>query len=280
MPSACPRGNCFLHGALFPLVMRRDALACAQVMATFVNPALAAFTSRLGAELVFAQVLIRRDGEGFTLHHVADAGAPAEPLRAVTIEALHALVQTTGDGTFRPLKSAPNLQRGWHARAANTAELGTALERLYPGAVADWFAAQSSPPPITPYREFTARQTGMYRITTFPDDSRATQITRACCDHRFCIKRRLWSVPGLTTDTVTDKSLIPCLEPCALLLEFARKVVRWEQAGELPTSIPLKEAQAMREKLDQTDPSVREADFESPENPRRLALLLQLPERD
>ena len=249
-------------------------------MTAFENPALAAFAAQLGAELVFAQVLIRRDGTSFAFRHIEDAGALAESLRTIAIEELRALTQTTEAGAFRPLKSAPNLRRGWFARATNITELGTALDRLYPGALSDWFAARAAQPPVTSYREFTARQTGMYRITTFPDDPRAAQITRACCDARFCLKRRLWTVPSLATDTAADKSLIPCLEPCALLLEFARKVVRWEQEGELPSTVSPEEARQLREKLNQTGSSVRPADFESPENPRRLALLQQLATRD
>ncbi|MSR43720.1 MAG: hypothetical protein EXS29_05280 [Pedosphaera sp.] len=249
-------------------------------MTAFENPALAAFVAQLGEKLVFAQVLIRRAGTGFTLRHIGDTDVSGETLRAVTIEALHAFAQTTEAGAFRPLKSAPNLPRGWHTHAANSVELGTALDRLYPGAVADWFASRMAQPPVTNYREFTSRQTGMYRVTTFPDDRRAEQITRACCDPRFCLKCRLWIVPGLAPDTQNNKSLIPCLEPCALLLEFARKVVRLEQQGNLPDSISSEDTRGMQEKLDQPTSSGREADFESPENPRRIALLLQLPGRD
>lgn len=249
-------------------------------MAAFENRALNAFVAQLGAERVFAQVLLRREGAGFTLRHVEDACVAEEALRLMPGEGLHDWAQTTEAGAFRPLKSAPNLRRGWHARVGDAAGLGTALDRLYPGALADWFAARAPEPPVTNYREFTARQTGMYRITTFPDDARAGQIARACCDRRFCLKRRLWSVPGLAADAEAEKSLIPCLEPCAVLLEFARKVVRWEQEGELPAVITPETARHLEEKLAQPPAGQREADFDSPDNPRRLALLVQLPRRE
>ncbi len=249
-------------------------------MAAFENWALNAFVAQLGAERVFAQVLLRRDGAGFILRHVEDAQVPESDLRLMTIEELRDWAQTTVDGAFRPLKSAPNLRRGWHARASDVAALGTALDRLYPGALADWFAARATEPPVTNYREFTARQTGMYRITTFPDDARAAQIARACCDRRFCLKRRLWSVPSLAMDAESDKSLIPCLEPCAVLLEFARKTVRLEQEGELPAFIAPETARRLEERLAQPPAVPREADFDSPDNPRRLALLVQLPRRE
>jgi hypothetical protein len=97
---------------------------------------------------------------------------------------------------------------------------------LYPGAVADWFATQAAQPPVTSYREFTSRQTGMYRITTHLDDAAVAAVIHACCHKDFCLKRRLWTVEGAAPDAADAKSLIPCLEPCAILLEAARKAAR------------------------------------------------------
>ena len=249
-------------------------------MTVFENPPLDAFLRQMGEGILFAQLLIRREDTGFQLRHAGDDSAAIGTLRAVAIPELRELAQTTEAGAFRPLKSAPNLRRGWHACAADATELGTALDHLYPGALADWFAARVDRPPLTHYREFTARQTVMYRITTFADDAFAAQITRACCDARFCLKQRLWTIAPLAPDAAADKSLIPCLEPCAILLEFARNAVRWGQQGELPTHIPPQQAQQWFQALHQPAGNVREADFESPQNPRRLALLLQRSGRD
>ncbi len=108
---------------------------------------------------------------------------------------------------------------------ANNTELEAALQHLYPGAITDWFAAQAQPAPVTHYREFTDRQTGMYRVTTMLSDEQAAVMARACCHRRFCLKRRLWTVGSLGPEASGEKSLIPCLEPCAILLEFARKAL-------------------------------------------------------
>src|SRR5262245_48920645 len=134
-------------------------------MFVFRNPALEAFVAILGPELVFGQVCIRTADTGYELRHVADRDEAPSNLRPVAVEDLRALAQSTKEGAFRPLKSAPNLQSGWLTSIRNTAELGRALNHLYPGAIADWYAARGKPPPTTDYREFTARQTGMYRIT-------------------------------------------------------------------------------------------------------------------
>lgn len=244
------------------------------------NPALQAFVAQLGEELVLAQVLIQRAGAGFALRHVADRDAAAESLRVLTLDEARALAQITACGAFRPLRSAPTLRSGWRLLAAGESALGRALELLYPGAVADWFAAQSPPPPVTHYREFTGRQSGMYRITTMLTDTQAELMTRACCHSTQCLKRRLWTVPGLAPDAAAEKSLIPCLEPCAVLLEFARKAMRLEQEERVPLSLAAAEVESLQAALEFTlshaPAGERTADVSQADNPRRLRLLLEM----
>ena len=246
-------------------------------MVPFNNPALETFVTCLIGELVFAQVLICRTAEGFELRHVADRAADAAGLRLLAVNELRALAQTTRAGAFRPLKAAPNLPSGWRVCARNATELETALNQLYPGALADWFAAQNPAPPVTHYREFTNRQSGMYRITALLPDAQAAQVIRAGCAKEFCLKRRWWTVDGLPVDAATEKSLIPCLEPCAVLLEFARKAMRIEQEEKPALPATVEEAAARDAELQaahaQPDDGQREADFDSPRNPRRLQLL-------
>ena len=110
-------------------------------------------------------------------------------------------------------------------------------------------------------------------------DSQAAQVTRAGCHKAFCLKRRLWTVNGLASDTVEEKSLVPCLEPCALLLELARKTTRIEQEEKMSFELSPEETATLKAALQialaHPDPAVREADFNAPSNPRRLQLLLE-----
>lgn len=247
-------------------------------MAEVNNPALAAFCTAIGSELVVAQVLVRRLSAGFELRHVGDRNASAEGLGIIPLNELRALANHTASGEFRPIKAAPSLRAGWLCRVASDAELELALNQLYPGAIPDWFAAQQPAPPVTDYREFTARQSGMYRITTMLTDAQAGQVASACCDECFCLKRRLWSVDGLAPDAANSKSLIPCLEPCAVLLEFARKAVRLEQE-ENKSTLTLAPSEfasllaALETSLSHQPIGQREADFSAADNPRRLQLL-------
>jgi hypothetical protein len=213
------------------------------------------------------------------LRHASDRRRAKTELRLTPVTELRSLAMHTASGAFRPLKSAPNLQAGWRAAAQGDEELESAVHQLYPGAIADWFAAQQQPAPVTHYREFTGRQTGMYRVTTMLTDEQAAQMTRACCHRRFCLKRRLWTVGRLEADAAREKSLIPCLEPCAILLEFARKTLRMEQEEKESVSLPAVEPEmvqaALEIALDGSPSAVKEADFDSPANPRRLQLVLE-----
>jgi hypothetical protein len=243
------------------------------------NPALSAFVAGIETELIFGQVWIRRRERGFELRHVADRECDPAALRLLGENDIRPLAQFTAGGAFRPLKSAPNLQRGWRAAPSDVESLGAALNQLQPGAVADWFAAQTAQPPVTSYREFTARQTGMYRITTLLDDAAAGAVIRACWHKDFCLKRRLWSVEGLAPDAPAAKSAIPCLEPCAILLEFARKMARVgqdesTQAPPVPAETARRRAEA-EAALRNPDPTVAESDFDAPNNPRRLRFVLE-----
>jgi len=88
-------------------------------------------------------------------------------------------------------------------------------------------------------------------------------MTTVCCDRSFCLKRRLWRVGNLGEDSAADKSLIPCLEPCAVLMEFARSMAALSPREILDST-------GTETSMPQELPAqVREADFACPDNPRR-----------
>jgi hypothetical protein len=234
--------------------------------------------AKVGPEFVWGEVLAQKYAEAFMIRHLADVEVAWADLDEVPISSLRAVATYTAGGSFRPLKSAPNLRRGWRAESKNTAELETALNHLYPGSIADWFAAGASNPPVTTYREFTNRQSGMYRITQMLDDAQAALVLRACCHPRLCLKQRLWSVSAVQSGKF-DPSRIPCLEPCAILLEFARKAMRIEQEEKKNVQLSSSEAATLGAALGtliaHPELLAREGDTNSPLNPRRVQLLLE-----
>ena len=247
-------------------------------MSAFKNPALEAFTAHIKDRLILGQVLIRRVGSSYELRHVADQSGPDQDLRTLSIDQLREFAQFTAAGAFRPLHSAPNLRNGWRLAAGNDAILGSALDQLYPGAIPDWYAAQDTAPPVTHYREFANRQSGMYRITALLEDAQVVQVIHAACPNHFCLKRRLWTVPGTPIDAPSEKSMIPCLEPCALFLEFARKTVRVGQEKKVHLDLAPADLatliRTLRTAVTGEEAEVREGDFDDPANSRRIQLLL------
>jgi hypothetical protein len=196
-------------------------------LARIENPWLRAFLSEPWEEIVVGQVLIRRAKNGFELTH-AEGPGPKEirPIEARTISNFN------GKGEFRPLKSTRDLASGWILRANSPEELELALGYFYPNALADWFAVQNSSNP-TDYRPFVERQTGMYRITTMLDDPGVARLIDRTCNS-ICLKCRLWTAGEISRDSFGSKSTIPCLEPCAVFLEAARKEVRALQEKSAP----------------------------------------------
>jgi hypothetical protein len=232
-----------------------------------VTPALRAWLAELGARNALAQVLVRREGDGFELRHVADASRPAEELRLVPSSALRSLAQTTAQGLFRPLRAAPNLQRGWRVVTGSASDLEAALNALYPGALADWFAFRSASATATEFGAFVARQTGRFASVGQLSEAQAARLTRACCDGSVCLKRRLWAVGQARPDEATEKSSIPCFEPCAVWLEFATQVTNF-----LTSTPPAAEASRSADGSNASpgdDVPVADADFSDPRNPRR-----------
>lgn len=222
-------------------------------------------------------MLISRREEAFELRHVADVATADAALEWVEVEALRVLANNTDAGAFRPLKSAPNLRSGWRTVAHTADELERSLAHLYPGALADWYSVRQSSPPVTHYRDYVNRQTGMYRITQMLTDGQVRDLAHAGCHRDSCLKQRLWAGPGLATDDVQEKSLIPCLEPCAMVLEFARKSMRLEQEEKATSQVSAGDLETLQAavELALTNPAKvnREADFNAPDNPRRLRRL-------
>src|SRR5438105_6499075 len=189
------------------------------------NPWLNDFIAAHWDEIVFAQVLVKRTAGGFELRHINDANTNIGDLKAMRPADARKIANFNSAGEYRALKSTADLPSGWMIRANSPQELEEALNHFYPNSLADRYALKQTPPPITNYRPFTERQTGMYRITTFLSDPDLARVIENLCATK-CLKQRLWTSGAIPIDPPEKKSAIPCLEPCAMLLEAARKKVR------------------------------------------------------
>ena len=242
------------------------AAASREVFATWVDSA--------PEGRVFGQVIIRpaRSRE-YSLRHVADARE--EGLRvSEDPRAAREIARFTTGGDYRPLKSSPNLRRGWELRVTGAAALAIAMNYLYPAGIAHWYLHREGRLDLTSFRENAARQSGIYKRVQRLSDEGAHYAARACCDDAVCLKRTLWNIDEDTPlDVDRGEGEIPCPEPCSIFVSFARRVRLFERENAddgLSTSeredlAALVEAAATGEVG-----FVREAEFEKPLNERRM----------
>lgn len=183
------------------------------------------------------EVLIQRTEEGFELRHRADEHA-ADLATHTGPEAARRLAVTDDAGQFRPLKTAPNLARGWRLLLQDLGELHRALDYFYPAMLGVWASHRAGELPIVPLRETLGRQTGMYRVTHKITDEQAQQMIGEFCQSATgCLKHLLWPVdPAQPIRTLPPEKLsappssptlpLLCQEACNLLVARAREVVK------------------------------------------------------
>jgi 4Fe-4S iron-sulfur cluster binding domain/DR2241 stabilising domain len=227
---------------------------------------------------VFGQVIIRPvSPAGYSVRHREDA--QAEDLEvSEDPRSAREIAKLTEDGEYRPLKSSPNLQRGWEIRVAHARGLATAMNYLYPAGVVHWYLHREGRLELTSFRENAARQSGIYKRVQRLSDEGVQDAASACCEDAVCLKKTLWDVDENTPlDIDRGEGEIPCPEPCSIFVSFARRVRLFEREkkrdldaiglspSEKEDLAALVEAAATGEVR-----FAREAEFEKPLNERRM----------
>lgn len=178
---------------------------------------------------VFGEVRVARTPEGYSLHHRED-----DPQGALEIHtdprAAREIARLTGEGDYRPLKSSPNLRRGWRLDVPDDSQLMTAMNYLYPAAVAHRHLEREGRLEVTSFRENAGRQSGIYERIKHLSDAAAQDAAAACCEDSVCLKRTLWDIDeGNPLATERGGGEIPCPEPCSVFVAFARKIRSFEK---------------------------------------------------
>jgi len=209
-----------------------------------------------GQVFTFGQILVRPLPDGrFQLRHRDDAESP-EAMKIVDhAEEATEIARTDDDGVYRPLKTAPDLRRGWQLEISGKNDLNRALDFFYPGRLGVLAAQAANRLETTPLRETLGRQTGMYRIAANITDSQLDCfIADFCRSDGGCLRTILWKrdangaipstkLPPEKFDPDYDQALtggaepiaknIPllCQEACNLLVAECRKVVKGERTA-------------------------------------------------
>ncbi|MGI8648968.1 MAG: DR2241 family protein [Rubrobacter sp.] len=242
-----------------------------------------AFTAWIeGAEFgqAFGEVRVTKTlaSNGYTVHHRDDE--PEATSEAYTDPRLaREVARLTEEGEYRPLKSSPNLRRGWRLDLRNDHELMTAMNYLYPAAVTHWHREREGRLEITSFRENAGRQSGIYERIKHLSDAAVQNAVSACCEDSVCLKRTLWDVDeGNPLGMDRGAGEIPCPEPCSVFVAFARKVRSFEKEEiyreddpEGLTPSEKKDLLALVGAVAGGEPKLaREAEFDEPLNVRRM----------
>jgi|GEM_PF-179689 len=186
----------------------------------------------LRGECMIGEILVKKDCS--LRHHEDQFLLEEDLLHYETPQAAREIIRYDAQGKFRPLKTAPNLRRGWLLKLNNIEDVILALDFFYPMALHLYEAFLENKLSVTPLRETLNRQTGMYRITQLLKDEQAQElISKICCSENGCLRQVLWSISkdqAITTLSDQKKSVplnpqeIPllCREACNLLVAAAR----------------------------------------------------------
>lgn len=190
-----------------------------------------------GSRVVCGEVAIVNAPVGFALAHVADGGPKTEfaPNKARSIS------RFDDAGNYRPLKTAPNLRRGWVIEVPDWSAAEEVLEQIYPGRLAVLAAFRAEKLTPTNLRQTLARQTGRYRVTAKITDAQINEtVARVCRSDGGCLRQILWrrdeggKVPSsllpaekfaIAAETGDALPLI-CQEACAILIGACRDAVK------------------------------------------------------
>jgi hypothetical protein len=186
---------------------------------------------------VFGQVVVRPvPPHGYSLRHADEARE--EGLRvSEDPRAAREIARLTEGGEYRPLKSSPNLRRGWELRLEDARSLVTAINYLYPAGVVHWYLHREGRLDLTSFRENAARQSGIYKRVQRLTDQGVIDAAIACCEESVCLKKTLWDVDADTPlDVDRGEGEIPCPEPCSIFVSFARRVRLFEREKDLDTT--------------------------------------------
>ena len=204
--------------------------------------ALAAVLSDLSR---FGQLLIQRSNAGgFAICHRDDENTRASDIFRNPEDAIE-IARYDNAGNYRPLKTAPNLRRGWKLEVVDLGELRRALDYFYPGRSAMLAAWTENQLTTMPLRETLGRQSGMYRVAAkISDEQLDDVVANTCRSEGGCLRAILWkrdksgAIPStkLPTEkfdpahdqTGRGENAIPllCQEICSLLLNECRKAVK------------------------------------------------------
>ena len=193
---------------------------------------------------LMGQIRISAVDGGWELRHLEDGDADLSALIPHDqAEEARLIARYDAAGAFRPIKTAPDLRRGWRLVLSDLAEVRLALEFFYPAALGMALAQERGSLDPVPLRALLGRQTGMYRFANGITDDQACALIGGCCDTATkCLRRivfpldevqalagpaagKLGGDAGHAGDAGASIPLL-CMEACNHIVSAARQQAR------------------------------------------------------
>ena len=213
------------------------------------GPAREAFLSWIragqGSSRRFLQTVVQWSADGgYEVRHASDRDRPSAGLETIEDrDRVLGLARLTADGAYRPLRSAPDLVRGWRIAGLSGAELWEVYGDLYPAAPVHWHLYRERKLRITSFREFASSQTGMYASVGRRSDAEIGALVESVCSAERCMREPVWwrdpADPAVASNAVAASpdtsprgrrresppsarpARVPCPRPCAVFLSRA-----------------------------------------------------------
>jgi sirohydrochlorin cobaltochelatase len=188
------------------------------------------------------QVRIRRvRSDTYELRHAADTRQDPRTLeRHAQPEAALRIARTDDAGRHRPLRSSPDLRRGWVITDLSGNALWSALAWLYPTAVLRWHQLRARTLEPGSFDETAAARTGIYAGVDALTDDALRHVIRSCCGDGSCLRSPVWRVRAagsaaslLDAGPAIGDAVVPCVDPCSLFVARAAEALRDSSAGEV-----------------------------------------------
>ena len=187
---------------------------------------------------VFLQAAVRCSGQDrFEIRHEKDRDAATTALRSLSnLDQVRDVARRTATGEYRPLSTAPNLQKGWRLADLTADEVWEAFDRLYPAAPVHWQLKSIGRLDVVSFREAADCQTGLYAGTADLDDDHVEALAQACCAPERCLREPTWAVQISGRSSASklwagQDIVVPCPAPCSVFFSIATHAV-----DELPPS--------------------------------------------
>lgn len=177
----------------------------------------AAFAAR--APFVLGELAVTFDDAGAVVR-VSGGGREIDPT------AVRATVRVDAAGRYRPLSGEFGLPGGWWVRSVDPRELGEVLETVYPLAAVHVAQEAAGTLRVVELEAVLGRQSGRYGgVAGATPEQRDAAISAVC---GRCVRVPRW---GAGVSGVREGVVIPCPEPCGILVEDIRERVAEGRTG-------------------------------------------------